>query len=155
MAEDLVNDPRQLVAYGLFYRGDRPYIPVLVGVRLDEVRPGALRLPINEWCSTGVTGVCLDIRWAWHASGGGGQDDEPASVVAEAIALASEAGLDVWVMANMTDAPPGLVGSPPGRPAIRRNAGRQGFPSSWDRDRANKWLETLASSVSQGNRAPI
>ncbi|NDE06157.1 MAG: hypothetical protein EBZ89_02050, partial [Chloroflexi bacterium] len=146
MAEDLVNDPRQLVAYGLFYRGDRPYIPVLVGVRLDEVRPGALRLPINEWCSTGVTGVCLDIRWAWHASGGGGQDDEPASVVAEAIALASEAGLDIWVMANMTDAPPGLVGSPPGRPAIRRNAGRQGFPSSWARDRANKWLETLASS---------
>lgn len=150
-----MNDPRQLVAYGLFYRGDRPYIPVLVGVRLDEVRAGALRVRANEWCSPGVTGVCLDIRWAWHASGGGGQDDEAAYVVAEAMALASEAGLDVWVMANITDAPPGLVGLPPGRPTIRNNPGGQGFPSSWARDRANKWLETLASSASQGNRAPI
>ena len=153
--EDLVNDPRQLVAYGLFYRGDRPYIPVLVGVRLDGVRAEALRRRVGEWSAPGVTGVRLEVGWAWHASGVQAQDDEAAHVVAEAIALASQAGLDVWVMADMTDVPPGPVDTPPGRPASPSKGHCQGFPGSEVRDRADRWLGSLASSVGQGDRAPI
>lgn len=155
LPEDLVNDPHHLVAYGLFYRGDRPYIPVLVGVRLDGVRAEALRHRVSEWSASGVSGVCLEVGWSWHASGVQYQDDESAHIVAEAIGLAAQAGLDVWVMADVTDLPPGPVETPRGRSASQSTGDGPAFPNSDVRGRANRWLETLASSVAQGDRAHI
>lgn len=124
-------------------------------MRLDGVRAKALRQRVSEWSAPGVNGVCLEVGWAWHTSGVQDQDDESTHVVAEAIALASRANLDVWVTANVTDMPPGLVATPRGRSTSESRGDGPAFPNSEVRGRANRWLETLASSVAHGNRARI
>ena len=150
-----MNDPRPFVAYGLFYRADRPYIPVQTRMRMDGVRASSLRQRASEWSAPGVTGVCLEVGWAWHASGVRDKDAEPAHVVASAIALASEAGLDVCVMADVTDIPPGTFVTPRGRTTSKGGGDGPAFPNSQVRGRANRWVETLASSVAQSDRARI